>query len=71
MQVNVHEAPDVYKDPFDRILLAQALAEALTVAGRDELLAHYGFPSCGTEPVGVPSVRELVAYTDGVNWARS
>ena len=36
--------PDLHKDPFDRILVAQALAEHLTLATKDELLARYGIP---------------------------
>lgn len=36
--------PDVHKDPFDRILVAQALAEGFTLASRDALLARYGVP---------------------------
>ncbi len=36
--------PDLHKDPFDRILVAQALAEQLTIASKDELLARYGVP---------------------------
>ena len=34
--------PDLHKDPFDRILVAQALAEGLTLATKDALLARYG-----------------------------
>ncbi len=34
--------PDVHKDPFDRILVAQALTEGLTLASKDTLLARYG-----------------------------
>lgn len=36
--------PDFHKDPFDRILVAQALAEGLTLATKDALLARYGAP---------------------------
>jgi PIN domain nuclease of toxin-antitoxin system len=36
--------PDLHKDPFDRILVAQALAEGLTLATKDALLARYGVP---------------------------
>jgi PIN domain nuclease of toxin-antitoxin system len=36
--------PDVHKDPFDRILVAQALAEGLTLASKDIILARYGAP---------------------------
>jgi len=34
--------PDLHKDPFDRILVAQSLAEDLTLASKDALLARYG-----------------------------
>ena len=34
--------PDLHKDPFDRILVAQALAEGLTLASKDAMLARYG-----------------------------
>ena len=36
--------PDLHKDPFDRILVAQTLAEQLTLATKDALLARYGVP---------------------------
>ena len=36
--------PDLHKDPFDRILVAQTLAEGLTLATKDVLLARYGAP---------------------------
>jgi PIN domain nuclease of toxin-antitoxin system len=36
--------PDLHKDPFDRILVAQALAEGLTLASKDVMLARYGAP---------------------------
>jgi PIN domain nuclease of toxin-antitoxin system len=36
--------PDVHRDPFDRILVAQALAEGLTLITKDGLLAQYGVP---------------------------
>ena len=34
--------PDLHKDPFDRILVAQALAEGFTLATKDAVLARYG-----------------------------
>ena len=34
--------PELHKDPFDRILVAQALAEGLTLATKDTVLARYG-----------------------------
>ena len=36
--------PDLHKDPFDRILVAQVLAEGLTLASKDAMLARYGAP---------------------------
>ena len=36
--------PELHKDPFDRILVAQALAEGMTLATKDALLARYGAP---------------------------
>ena len=34
--------PDLHRDPFDRILVAQALADGLTLATKDPLLSRYG-----------------------------
>ena len=36
--------PELHKDPFDRILVAQALAEGLTLVTKDAVLARYGMP---------------------------
>jgi PIN domain nuclease of toxin-antitoxin system len=36
--------PKIHKDPFDRILIAQALAEGLTLATKDAVVAEYGIP---------------------------
>ena len=36
--------PELHRDPFDRMLVAQALAEGLTLASKDGLLARYGVP---------------------------
>jgi len=36
--------PELHKDPFDRILVAQSIAEGLTLASKDALLARYGVP---------------------------
>lgn len=36
--------PDLHKDPFDRILVAQALADGWTIATKDAVLARYGVP---------------------------
>lgn len=36
--------PDIHSDPFDRMLVAQALAEGLTLVSKDAMLARYGAP---------------------------
>jgi PIN domain nuclease of toxin-antitoxin system len=36
--------PELHKDPFDRILVVQALAEGFTLATKDAMLARYGAP---------------------------
>ncbi len=36
--------PELHKDPFDRILVAQALADGMTLATKDAVLARYGIP---------------------------
>jgi PIN domain nuclease of toxin-antitoxin system len=33
--------PDIHRDPFDRLLIAQAMAEALTLIASDEMFGHY------------------------------
>jgi PIN domain nuclease of toxin-antitoxin system len=35
---------DVHSDPFDRMLVAQALSERCTLITRDALLGRYGVP---------------------------
>ena len=42
--VGVDVLPPIHKDPFDRLLLAQALAEGLTLLTTDERLAGYPGP---------------------------
>jgi PIN domain nuclease of toxin-antitoxin system len=36
--------PELHKDPFDRVLVAQALAENYTLISRDSAIARYGVP---------------------------
>jgi PIN domain nuclease of toxin-antitoxin system len=36
---------EIHKDPFDRILVAQSLSEAIPLVTRDEHLALYGIPT--------------------------
>ena len=35
------ELPDIHKDPFDRMLIAQAIIEKLTLVTRDNLISQY------------------------------
>jgi PIN domain nuclease of toxin-antitoxin system len=42
--MNVRNLPDIHKDPFDRMLLAQAMREDLTLVTADALLASYPGP---------------------------
>jgi len=35
------ELPDIHKDPFDRMLIAQAMIEKLTLVTRDSLIVQY------------------------------
>ncbi|MDO8185352.1 type II toxin-antitoxin system VapC family toxin [Conexibacter sp. JD483] len=40
----VEQLPWHHRDPFDRLLIAQALAEGATLVSRDEQFAAYGVP---------------------------
>jgi PIN domain nuclease of toxin-antitoxin system len=40
--VKISELPSVHKDPFDRILVAQALLEPMILLTNDEILRGYG-----------------------------
>jgi PIN domain nuclease of toxin-antitoxin system len=42
--VNVDRIPMIHKDPFDRILLAQAMVEGITLLTGDRRLAEYPGP---------------------------
>ena len=42
--VNVDALPPLHKDPFDRLLLAQALVEGITLLTADTQLARYHGP---------------------------
>ena len=41
----VHGLPLIHKDPFDRVLIAQAIAEKLTLVTMDSEIAQYGSKS--------------------------
>lgn len=36
--------PDIHRDPFDRLLVAQASVEGMTLITADEILARYPGP---------------------------
>jgi PIN domain nuclease of toxin-antitoxin system len=38
------DLPPLHKDPFDRLLLAQALVEGLTLVTRDPVMRQYAIP---------------------------
>jgi len=42
--VNIDSLPRLHKDPFDRILLAQAITEGITLLTSDVQVARYGGP---------------------------
>jgi len=42
--VNIDSLPPLHKDPFDRLLLAQALSEGITLVTADAQLARYRGP---------------------------
>jgi PIN domain nuclease of toxin-antitoxin system len=42
--VNIDSLPPLHKDPFDRLLLAQALTEGITLLTSDAVLARYPGP---------------------------
>ena len=42
--VAVHLLPPIHKDPFDRILVAQAQLEGLTLLTTDEIVSRYPGP---------------------------
>lgn len=42
--VNIDALPPLHKDPFDRLLLAQALTEGVTLLTADDQLARYSGP---------------------------
>ena len=42
--VSVEDLPAVHRDPFDRLLVAQAVTEGITLITRDRVLAKYPGP---------------------------
>jgi len=42
--VATESLPSIHKDPFDRILVAQAIVEGVTLLTRDPLVAQYAGP---------------------------
>lgn len=39
------ELPPLHKDPFDRMMLAQAQIEGVTLLTSDDIVARYGAPA--------------------------
>ena len=42
--IAIDRLPSIHKDPFDRLLVAQALVEGVTLLTADERLERYGAP---------------------------
>jgi len=42
--VSIDSLPPIHKDPFDRVLVAQAMVEGITLLTADELVAQYPGP---------------------------
>jgi PIN domain nuclease of toxin-antitoxin system len=42
--VSVESLPPIHKDPFDRLLIAQALVEGITLVTADERIGEYSGP---------------------------
>lgn len=38
------DLPQMHRDPFDRMLIAQAMVEHLSIVTRDEVIARYPVP---------------------------
>ena len=43
--LRVHQLPMLHKDPFDRVLIAQALIESLTLITADPVIIQYAVPT--------------------------
>jgi PIN domain nuclease of toxin-antitoxin system len=41
----LQELPPLHRDPFDRVLIAQARLERLTILTRDHIIGQYGVPT--------------------------
>ena len=44
MSIGPTKLGEWHRDPFDRMLVAQPLAEGMTLVTRDAVLARYGVP---------------------------
>ena len=40
----VESLPPIHRDPFDRLLIGQAIAEGATFVTADSMIAHYSVP---------------------------
>jgi PIN domain nuclease of toxin-antitoxin system len=41
----VRDLPPIHRDPFDRLLIAQAMVEDMTIVTRDAWMSRYGVPT--------------------------
>lgn len=41
----LQDLPDHHRDPFDRMLIAQALVDGIPIVTRDAVIARYGVPT--------------------------
>jgi PIN domain nuclease of toxin-antitoxin system len=49
--LGVSRLPNVHRDPFDRILVAQARAEKLRILSHDRVFERYGLRTEGLDPI--------------------
>jgi PIN domain nuclease of toxin-antitoxin system len=43
--LRLFQLPLIHRDPFDRLLIAQAIEEGLTLASKDERISEYQVPT--------------------------
>ena len=53
--VAIESLPPIHKDPFDRILVAQATVEGITLLTTDSLMGQYPGPIRTVEAASIPS----------------
>jgi PIN domain nuclease of toxin-antitoxin system len=43
--LNISQLPDLHKDPFDRLLISQAMRHGMTIVTPDAAISQYGVPT--------------------------